>query len=119
MPPGPGVPPPGYPGYHRPPPTDGMAVAALVAGIGGWFICPIIGGVLAVIFGYMARKNIADSRGALTGDSFATAGIILGFIQLGLVLLGIIIWVIIMIIASGSNAMGAALPGLVAALAVL
>lgn len=118
MPPSPGMPPPGYPGYQRPLPNDGLAVAALVTGIAGWFICPIIGGVLAVIFGYMARNNIKASNGTLGGDAFATAGIILGFIQLGLVLLGIIAWVIIVIVASTTNS-GLIMPAMLSALALV
>jgi len=112
------MPPPGYPQYPRQAPTDGMAIAALVAGIGGFFICAIIGGPLAVIFGYMARRNIKESGGALSGESFATAGIILGFVQLGLVVLGIVIWIIIMVAATSTNS-GMILPGLLLPLALL
>jgi hypothetical protein len=99
----PGMPPPGYAPMARRQ-TDGMAVAALIMGIGGFFICPIVFGVLAVIFGYMGRGNIQKSGGVLEGDSFCTAGIILGFIQIGITLFFIILWVIIAIIAATSNA---------------
>jgi len=116
-PPG-GMPPPGYPQqYRQGPPPDGLAIAALVAGIAGFFFCPVIGGVLAVIFGYMSRRNISESNGALSGDSFATAGIILGFIQLGLVLAGIVIWIII--ITAASTHTGMVSPGLMALLPLL
>ena len=87
-----------------------MAIAALVAGIAGFFICPVIAGVLAIIFGYMARRNIRESGGALGGDSFATAGIILGFIQLGIALIVIVIWIIVLAAASTNNSM--VVPGL-------
>jgi hypothetical protein len=117
MPPGPGMPPPGY--YHRQPPTDGMAIASLVSGIAGWFFCPIIGGVLAIIFGYMAKKNINESNGALTGDPLATAGIILGFVQLGIVLVVVVIWIIIAIVASTTNGFGLVMPALLAGLGLL
>lgn len=127
-PPGmPGMPPPPpqafAPGMPPPPPgyaplarrqTDGMAVAALIMGIGGFFICPLVFGVLAVIFGYMGRSNIQKSGGVLEGDSFCTAGIILGFIQIGITLFFIILWVIIAIIAATSNASALA-PAILAA----
>lgn len=103
-PPGPpGMPPPGYVPVARKN-TDGMAVAALIMGIAGFFFCPLVLGVLAVIFGYMGRRRIAESNGVLEGDSFCTAGIILGFIQIGIMLLVGIIWAIIAIIAATSNA---------------
>lgn len=136
-PPPPGMPPPplGAPGMPPPPPpafapgmpppppgyaplarrqTDGMAVAALIMGIGGFFICPLVFGVLAVIFGYMGRGNIQKSGGVLEGDSFCTAGIILGFIQIGITLFFIILWVIIAIIAASSSASALA-PAILAA----
>lgn len=113
-PPGmPGMPPPGYAPLARRQ-TDGMAVAALIMGIGGFFICPLVFGVLAVIFGYMGRGNIQKSGGVLEGDSFCTAGIILGFIQIGITLFFIILWVIIAIIAASSSASALA-PAILAA----
>ena len=72
-------------------------------GIGGFFFCPLVFGVLAVVFGYMGRNRIEESNGTLGGDSFCTAGIILGFIQIGLVVLVGILWAIIAIIAASST----------------
>jgi uncharacterized membrane protein len=97
------MPPPGYVPVARRS-TDGVAVAALIMGIAGFFFCPLVLGVLAVIFGYMGRRRIAESNGMLEGDSFCTAGIILGFIQIGIVVFVGIIWAIIAIIAATSNA---------------
>ena len=112
------MPPPGYPQpYRQQAPTDGMAIAALVAGIVGFFICPVIAGVLAIIFGYMARRNIKESGGALGGDSFATAGIILGFIQLAIALIVIVIWIIVLVVAGTHT--GMIVPGLMGALPLL
>jgi hypothetical protein len=56
-----------------------MAVASLALGI-TWFWW--IGSVLALIFGYLARRQIAE-RGE-SGAGLATAGIVLGWIGLGL-----------------------------------
>ena len=111
------MPPPGYPQYRNQAPTDGLAVAALVAGIAGFFICPLVAGILAIIFGYMARRNIAESGGALGGDSFATAGIILGFIQLAVTLIIVVIWIIILAVAGTNSSM--LTPGLMALLPIL
>jgi Domain of unknown function (DUF4190)/zinc-ribbon domain len=105
-----GPPPPGYypPGppvaggpYQYPvvPRSNGKATAALVLGIVGIFICPLICSGLALLFGYSARREIAASGGTLSGDSNALAGIILGWI--GLVLAAI--WVTIAIVVSVHN----------------
>ncbi len=71
-------------------------------GIVGFFFCWLLG-VLAVVFGYMGRKKIQESGGALGGDAFCTAGIILGFIQIGITLLVVAIWAIVAIIAATST----------------
>jgi Domain of unknown function (DUF4190) len=65
----------GYPTPARK--TNGLAVASLVCGIGGFlFFIPLI---LAVVFGFVARAQIRQSNGAQGGQGMATAGIILGF----------------------------------------
>lgn len=94
--------------------TDGMAVASLIMGISGFVFCALLG-VLAVIFGYMGRTRIKESGGTLEGDSFCTAGIILGFVQIGLVIFVALIWAVIAIIAATSSASALLLPALAAA----
>lgn len=80
------------PGPVRFPEVSGRAIASLVCGIIWvyWF-----GSALALIFGYLARKEIDESNGALSGRGLATAGIILGWVGaatltalIGLVVLG-------------------------------
>jgi uncharacterized membrane protein len=97
-----------------------MAVASLVAGIASWVLCPVIASVLAVVFGYIAKRNIKESNGALGGDGFATAGIILGFANLGISLLVVIIIVIAAIVAgTHSNSWNMITPALFAALSLV
>ena len=95
-------PPPGAPYQQQPTPyrpvaptTNGKATASLVLGIVGIFICPIICCVLALVFGYSAKNEIAASGGYQTGDSYATAGIILGWIGLVISIIWITAWAII------------------------
>ncbi|MFL5688444.1 MAG: DUF4190 domain-containing protein, partial [Chloroflexota bacterium] len=57
--------------------TNGMAIASMVLGI--VWVCGI-GSILALIFGYIARRQIRDSMGAQGGDGMAIAGIVLGWI---------------------------------------
>jgi hypothetical protein len=48
-------------------------------GIVGWVLLPIVGAIIAVITGHMAKKEIRESQGLLGGDGLATAGLILGY----------------------------------------
>ncbi|MBW3595165.1 MAG: DUF3105 domain-containing protein [Actinobacteria bacterium] len=60
--------------------TNGMAIAALVSGLLGLTMCPVVGSVLALIFGYVGRGQIKRSHGSEGGDGMAIAGIVLGWI---------------------------------------
>ena len=74
--------------YPVAPPSNGTAVASLVIGILSWFLCPIVGGVLAVVLGHVARGQIRRTGEA--GGGLALAGLILGYAHLavfGLVLI--------------------------------
>lgn len=83
----PGYPYPGYGGYAPPRPTNGMAIASMVLGI-LWIYW--IGSILALIFGYVARNQIRE-RGE-GGDGMATAGIVLGWIGIGVLVLGFVVF---------------------------
>jgi len=87
--------------FQAQPKTEGLATTALVMGIVGLVLCPFIGAILALVFGFQARSRIRDSGGALAGDGLATAGIVLGFI--GLVLPGLAIIAVIAIALLGNN----------------
>ncbi|MCU1468608.1 MAG: hypothetical protein JWM72_4536 [Actinomycetia bacterium] len=83
-----------YPVY--PPPglapasTNGLATAALVLGAVGWIPCGI-GSLVAIVLGFIARTQIRESQGRQGGDGLALAGIILGFIGVGIWLLLLIL----------------------------
>jgi hypothetical protein len=53
-------------------------------GIVGWTVLPLIGSVLAIIFGYMARNEIRQRPADLSGEGLAMAGIVLGWLMVGL-----------------------------------
>ncbi|SRR5579875_527811 len=99
-PPPPGYqPPPGYgyplqPGMPGPmylePPNSAMAIVSLVAGIAGFVGFLFIGPLVAVIFGHLAMNEINNSQGRVGGKGMATAGLILGYVGLGLTVLGLI-----------------------------
>lgn len=75
------------------PSTNGLAIASLVFGIGSWFVCPFVGGVVAVILGHVARGQIRRTGEA--GGGLAMAGLILGYVHLAIAIVVAIIWVVL------------------------
>jgi hypothetical protein len=73
-------------GYAQAPSNDGMAIAALVCSLTGFFTCGVTS-ILAVIFGFVSRAKIKKSNGGLIGSGMALAGIIVGFVGIALFLL--------------------------------
>ncbi len=73
-------------------PSSSMAIVSLVAGILGFTFLPFIGSIVAVITGIMARREIEASRGALGGQGLATAGLVLGWVGVGLSVLGLCVF---------------------------
>lgn len=71
-------------------PTSGMAIASLVLGISGLTVLPLLGSILALIFGYTARKEIREHPDRVSGDGLAVAGIVLGWISVAIAVLGIL-----------------------------
>jgi hypothetical protein len=63
--------------------TSGMAVASLVMGILGWTVLPLLGSILAIVFGYSARNEIRQRPGELEGEGMAVAGLVLGWLMVG------------------------------------
>lgn len=99
-----GQPPQGQPPYGQPQPygqpgtsmapqaSNGWSIAALVTGIVG-FCVPLLGGVLAIIFGILGIKRSGKTN---TGKGMSIAGLILGIISLGIwALFGGTIWALV------------------------
>lgn len=83
--------------------NSSKAVVSLVFGILGITPIPLIGGIVALVTGYPARKEIRESGGRLTGDGLALAGIILGWISIGIGLLYGCFWVLWFYMAMNSG----------------
>ncbi len=67
-----------------------MAIASMVLGI-VWIYW--IGSVLALVFGYIAKRQIAERNEA--GGGMATAGIVLGWVGIGALVLVVVIAIIV------------------------
>jgi len=66
-------------------PNHSLAIVSLVLGILGLAaVLPVIGSIGALISGRIARREIAENPDQFTGDNLARAGVILGWIGIGL-----------------------------------
>lgn len=65
-------------------PTSTLATISMIAGILGFLMFPVIASVVAIWTGYEARKETRSIPPKATGDGMATAGIVMGWIQIGL-----------------------------------
>jgi hypothetical protein len=118
--PGYGPPPPGYgqPGYGQPPygappgygygypagpQNDSTATAALVIAVVGFFICPPVGAIVALVLANSAQKRIEESGGRLTGIEQARAARIIAIIELVLTGIAILVGVIAIIASMGAR----------------
>lgn len=77
--------------------TDGLAIASLILSVFSFIGCPLFAAILGVIFGYMSLSKIEESRGALGGEELARAGVIIGWVHIGLVVLAAIIILVLVI----------------------
>jgi hypothetical protein len=115
--------PPGGAIAAEPQSTNGFAIASLVSGllwlaglgsslapafgfaIGSWVYGIVwlssLGPILALVFGYRAKKQIAASNGREAGGGLATAGIVLGWVGIGLTI--VLILFTIMVINALNN----------------
>jgi hypothetical protein len=115
---GPGYGPPGYgqPGYGQPgygpgygygypamPQTDSSATAALIIAIVGFFICPPVGAIVALILANSAQKRIEESGGRLTGLDQARAARIIAIVELVLSAVVLLIGVLAVMASLGAR----------------
>lgn len=81
-------------------PASNMAIASLVTGILG-FMGPVLFSLAAILTGYAARKETRASPPRASGDGFATAGIIMGWVQIGLVVFGACVFLALLMLGIG------------------
>ena len=75
------------------PRNNGLAIASLVCGLFFWFYG--VPGIVAIVFGHVARRQIKRSDGQQTGGGMATAGLVLGYLGVavivGLITLAVVV----------------------------
>jgi len=83
-------------------PTSTLAiVVSLVAGLLGFTFFPIVATIVAIITGYMARQETRSVPPRAAGDGLATAGIIMGYVQIGLFVIGICCFMVYFVFVAG------------------
>lgn len=82
-------------------PSSTMAIISLIAGILGFTLFPFIASIVAIWTGYEARKETRSVPPKASGDGMATAGIIMGWIQIGLTVVSICCFAIYFIVLAG------------------
>ena len=76
-------------GNYQPLPTSTLAVVSLIAGILGFIALPIVASIVALFTGYAARSETRAVPPTASGDGMATAGIVMGWIQVALSVIGL------------------------------
>jgi len=102
----------GAPAYGVVQPTSSMALVSLILGILGWTVLPMIGSVVAVIFGHLALGEIDRSGDQLSGRGMAQVGLILGYSALAVQLLSVVLFVVLPIFGCGFCSICGALGGI-------
>jgi hypothetical protein len=80
-----------YPAYE----TSVMAIVSLISGILGWLGVFGLGGIIAVVTGHIAKNQIRDSAGRVGGDGIATAGLVLGYLNIAFAVLAVCLVVLV------------------------
>ncbi len=95
-----------YPGI--PPRNSGLAIAVLVLGVVGLCLfCAygigIIPAIVSLALAPGARRQVAESRGSLVGDSYIKAGVICSWIAIGLAIVAIGVVLIVLAVAASTQ----------------
>ena len=92
-------PPPMYPTQ-----SSTLAIISLIGGILGWVGVLGIGPLVAIICGHMAKSEISKAAGRITGGGMATAGLILGYLNLALSVVVLCVFIVLPLLGLGGVA---------------
>jgi peptidyl-prolyl cis-trans isomerase B (cyclophilin B) len=92
----------GQPQLTAPMPQNTLALTSMILGICGFITCGVTG-IVAVILGHIARKQIRNSAVPQAGDGMALAGLITGYIG-SVIFLAYIAFVILGVVAGIADA---------------
>lgn len=84
--------------------TSPWSIISLISGIANFIGFPFWGAIIALITGYVAKSEIGKSHGRIGGEGLANAGLILGWIGIGLGVLTFCLGMLIFLGVFGSIA---------------
>ena len=90
-----------------PPQNSSNATVALVLGICGFVVCPLVCSILAIVFAKKAYTEIDYSGGRIGGRGMAQAGLILGWVGVGMCAVGllfVVAYLVLFVILVSSDA---------------
>ncbi|GAA1694049.1 hypothetical protein GCM10009808_08940 [Microbacterium sediminicola] len=98
--------PPVYPaaapgGYPPAPSTNTLAIVSLISSLVGVFIIPVIGQIVGVITGHISLGQIKHTGEG--GRGLALAGVIVGWVSMGLWIIGIVLFVMFFITLASAS----------------
>lgn len=85
--------------------TSPWSIVSLVGGIANFVGFPFWGAVIALIAGYLAKSEIEKSQGRIGGERLAKAGLILGWVGIGLGALTVCLGILMFMGIIGSAAL--------------
>jgi hypothetical protein len=74
--------------------TSTAAIISLVFGILSWTVLPVVGAIVAIVTGHVARGEIRRAPEAVEGNGLALAGLILGWANLLLIVIAALLFVL-------------------------
>lgn len=74
--------------------TSSLAITSLVSGLLGWTFLPLVGSLVAIVTGHMARAEIQRSNGQMEGDGLAIAGLVMGWLVIAISALTILAFIL-------------------------
>ena len=74
--------------------TSSFAIVSLVSGILGWTLIPLLGCIVAIITGHMARAEIRRQPDLYQGDGLAVIGLVLGYVGIAMAVIAAAIFVL-------------------------
>ena len=89
---------------NQEPPASPWAIISLIGGIANFVGFPFWGAVAALVTGYAAKAEIQKSNGRVGGERLAKAGLILGWIGVGLSVLTFLLGMLVLLGVIGSFA---------------
>ncbi len=69
--------------------TSVWAIVSIISGVLAWIGLFGLGGIVAVVCGYVAKNEIRASGMRIGGDGIATIGLVLGYLNIAISLLAI------------------------------